>query len=296
MTEQELLRKIREIKIRIRKRVDSTFAGDYTTAFRGQGLEFEEVRAYQAGDDIRSIDWNVTARSSQAYIKVFREERERNVFVLFDISASQDFGPENENKKFIGCEIAAVLAYSALQQNDKFGLATYTSGTEKYFPAKKGRKHFMALLSALLASGQKSEQTNLKASLDFLRKTLKKRSVLFIISDFIDKGYEESVLRASIKHEIVLIRIFHPSETMKKSIGILPFRNAETKKINWIPAGRAGLGKKLTEGFSGIDLTLRNLAKNPNIHYISISANLPYIPVLEGFFHKKHLQKRHINE
>lgn len=296
MTEQELLRKIREIKIRIRKRVDSTFAGDYTTAFRGQGLEFEEVRAYQAGDDIRSIDWNVTARSSQAYIKVFREERERNVFVLFDISASQDFGPENENKKFIGCEIAAVLAYSALQQNDKFGLATYTSETEKYFPAKKGRKHFMALLSALLASGQKSEQSNLKASLDFLRKTLKKRSVLFIISDFIDKGYEESVLRASIKHEIVLIRIFHPSETMKKSIGILPFRNAETKKINWIPAGRTGLGKKLTEGFSGIDLTLRNLAKNPNIHYLSISANLPYIPVLEGFFHKKHLQKRHINE
>ena len=184
---KDVLKKIRKLEIKIRKMVESTFAGEYQSAFKGQGLEFDEVRPYQYGDDIRSIDWNVTAKTGEVYIKKFREEREQTLFVLFDVSGSGDFGPAEENKRLIGMEIASILAFSALKNNDKFGLTTFSDRVEKYYKPNKGRKHILKIVRGVLSHTNRSEHTSIKHALDFVKNTLRRRSILLIISDFLDK-------------------------------------------------------------------------------------------------------------
>ena len=219
---KELLKKVRKLEIKTRRKVDATFAGEYHSAFKGQGLEFDEVRLYQYGDDIRSIDWNVTAKSGDVYIKKFKEEREQTMFVLFDISGSEEFGREDENKLQIGTEIAAILAFSAMKNNDKIGLATFTDRIERFYQPRKGRSHILSVIRGLLQHKMRSNKTNIGAAIEWVSRILKRKSIFILISDFLDENYETAVKHLARKHEVILIRLFNPKEVMRAGAGMIP--------------------------------------------------------------------------
>lgn len=288
---KELLRKIKRLEIKIRKRVDNTFAGEYHSAFKGQGLEFDEVRLYQYGDDIRAIDWNVTAKTGDVYVKLYKEEREQTLFVLFDISGSEDFGPSDANKRVIGTEIASILAFSALKNNDKIGLATFSDQIEKYYKPQKGRKHILALVRELLGHEPASRLTDISYALDFVSKTLKRRSILLVISDFLADDYQQMLRALAQKHEIILIRLFHPHEVFQSSVGTIPIIDMERGRQTWIHAGDMGYRKQLVERFENIHLELEKFCKKYGIGYLPIDAEKDYLPVLERYFKKRNARR-----
>lgn len=288
---KDILKKVRRLEIKIRKMVDSTFAGEYHSAFKGQGLEFDEVRPYMYGDDIRSIDWNVTAKTGQVYIKQFREEREQTLFVLFDVSGSGDFGPDEENKRLIGMEIASILSFSALKNNDKIGLATFSDQIEKYYKPNKGRKHILKIVRGVLSYGNKSEQTDINFALEFIQHTLKRRSILIIISDFLDRDYEATLIQLSRKHEVILIRLFHPNEVFQTGSGTIPVIDIESNRQRWLNAGDVGYRRLLNESFDQIEERLQEICNRNKIGYLSVNTKEDYIPVLEKYF-KERNQKR----
>jgi uncharacterized protein (DUF58 family) len=287
----EILKKVRKLEIKIRKMVNNTFAGEYHTAFKGQGLEFDEVRHYQYGDEIRSIDWNVTARTGQVFIKKFKEERERTLFVLFDISGSEDFGNDKENKLLIGTEIASVLAFSAMKNNDKIGTATFTDRIERYFAPQKGRKHVLAMVRSLLTHKAESKGTNLSLALDFIRKTQTRRSILLIISDFLAGDYEKSLIHLTRKHEVILIRLFNPREILQEGIGTIPTIDIETGNLSWIHAGNEAYQQQLQARFEEIDKNLQYLSNKYELGYIPVNTQKDYFPVLEGYFKKRNSKR-----
>ena len=284
---KDLLKKVRRLEVKIRRMVDNTFAGEYHSAFKGQGLEFDEVRLYQYGDDIRTIDWNVTAKTGQVYIKQFREEREQTLFVLFDVSGSENFGPGEENKLIIGTEIAAILAFSALKNNDKIGLATFSDQIEKFYKPQKGRKHILTIVRGLLSHQRESDQTNLDLALDFVKHTLKRYGILIVISDFLDKGFERSLIQLNKKHEIILIRLYHPNELFQMGVGTIPVIDIETHRRRWLNAGDIGYRKLLNENFEKIDQRLQALCRRYRMGYISINTQKDYFPVLEKYFKRR---------
>ena len=288
---KDILKKVRRLEIKIRKVVESTFAGEYQSAFKGQGLEFDEVRPYQPGDDIRTIDWNVTAKTGELYIKKFREEREQTLFVLFDVSGSGDFGPSEENKRLIGMELASILSFSALKNNDKIGLATFSDKIEKYYKPNKGRKHILKIVRGVLTHENKSEKTDINFALDFTKHVLKRRSILIIISDFLDTDYEKSLIQLSRKHEVILIRLFHPNEVFRMGAGTIPVLEIETNTQRWLNAGDVGYRKQLNESFEHIETRLADLCKRNKIDFLSVNTQEDYIPILERFF-KSRIQNR----
>ena len=288
---KDIFQKVRRLEIKTRRMVDNTFAGEYQSAFKGQGLEFDEVRPYQYGDDIRTIDWNVTAKTGQVFIKKFREEREQTLFVLFDISGSGDFGPDQENKRLIGTEIAAILAFSALKNNDKIGLATFSDEIEKYYKPNKGRKHILKLVRGLLTHTNKSEKTDVTMALDFVRHTLRRRSILLIISDFLDKGYEQSLKQLGKRHEVILIRLFHPNELFSMGAGIIPVIDIETRRQRWLNAGDLGYRQQLHENFDQINQQLESSCQRNGIGYMSVNTAEDYLPVLEQFFRQRNRKR-----
>ncbi len=283
----DLLKKIRRLEIKIRRKVESTFAGEYQSAFKGQGLEFDEVRPYQFGDDIRSIDWNVTAKTGEVFIKQFKEEREQTLFVLFDVSGSGDFGAGESNKRLIGTEIASILAFSALKNNDKIGLATFSDEIERYYKPNKGRTHILKIVRGLLTQVNKSERTHINNALDFVKKTLKRRSILIVISDFLDKDFERSIVQLNNKHEVVLIRLFHPNEVFHTGSGTIPVVDIESGNYRWLNAGDTAYRRQLNENFEQIDRNLQAFCSRNRVGYISINTKEDYIPVLEAFFRKR---------
>ena len=289
---KDILKKVRRLEIKIRKVVESTFAGEYQSAFKGQGLEFDEVRPYQAGDDIRTIDWNVTAKTGELYIKKFREEREQTLFVLFDVSGSGDFGPSEENKRLIGMELASILSFSALKNNDKIGLATFSDKIEKYYKPNKGRKHILKIVRGVLTHENKSERTNINFALDFTKHVLKRRSILIIISDFLDTNYEKSLIQLSRKHELILIRLFHPNEVFRMGTGTIPVLEIETNTQRWLNAGDVGYRKQLNESFEQIETRLADLCRRNKIDFLSVNTQEDYIPVLERFFKSRTQNRR----
>lgn len=271
--------------------MESTFAGEYQSAFKGQGLEFDEVRPYMYGDDIRSIDWNVTAKTGEVYIKKFREEREQTLFVLFDISGSGDFGPGEENKRLIGTEIACLLAFSALHNNDKIGLATFSDEIETYYKPNKGRKHILKMVRGVLTRRNKSEQTHLRRALEFIQHVLRRRSILLIISDFLDQDYEQMLVQMSRKHEVILIRLFHPNEVFSMGSGIIPVIDIESGQQRWLNAGDVGYRRLLNENFEGIHQNLEAVCRRHKIGYLSVNTQEDYLPVLERYFRKRNSRR-----
>lgn len=272
--------------------VDNTFAGEYHSAFKGQGLEFDEVRLYQFGDDIRSIDWNVTAKTGEVHIKKFREEREQTLFVLFDISGSEDFGVGSTNKLQIGTEIAAILAFSAMKNNDKIGVLTFSDQVEQFFAPKKGRKHILAVIRGLLQSQARSKLTNIRSGIDFARKTLKRHSVVIVISDFLDEGYEKALTQLGQRNEVILIRLFNPDEVMQRGIGTIPVRDNETGRMFWLNAGDTGYRGKVKARFEEIYSQLEVLSKKSRMDLVQIDTSKDYIVELEKFFRKRNARKK----
>ncbi|MEJ2024505.1 MAG: DUF58 domain-containing protein, partial [Deltaproteobacteria bacterium] len=221
METKELLKKVRKIEIKTRGLTRQIFAGEYHSAFKGRGMTFSEVREYQYGDDIRNIDWNVTARFNHPYVKIFEEERELTVMLLIDLSGSGDFGTQQHLKRTLITEIAAVLSFSAIENNDKIGVIMFSDRIEKYIPPQKGRKHILRIIRELLEFRPASHGTDISESLRFLTNVIKKRCTAFLISDFRDKGYARSLQVANNKHDVVALHIYDERETELPPVGLI---------------------------------------------------------------------------
>jgi len=232
METKDLIKKVRKIEIKTRRLSDHIFSGEYHTSFKGRGMTFSEVRQYQFGDDVRAIDWNVTARYNEPYIKVFEEERELTMMLMVDISGSENFGTKNQLKSEIVTEIAATMAFSATQNNDKIGLILFSNQIELYIPPKKGKSHVLRIIRELIEFQPKSKESNLTEALKFLSGTQKKKAIVFLISDFIvDDDYEKSLKIASKKHDITGVRVFDIREEKMPDIGVVEMEDAETGEI-----------------------------------------------------------------
>ncbi|MCR9181475.1 MAG: DUF58 domain-containing protein [Flavobacteriaceae bacterium] len=229
MDTKELLKKVRKIEIKTRRLSDNLFGGEYHSAFKGRGMTFSEVRQYQFGDDVRNIDWNVTARYNEPFVKVFEEERELTLMLLVDISASEVFGSTQQFKNEIITEIAATLAFSALQNNDKIGIALFTDQIELYIPPKKGKSHVLRIIRELIEFKPKSKKTNIEHALQFLANVQKKKAIAFVLSDFItDENYESALKIAAKKHDLTGIRIYDPREEQIPNLGVIQTQDGET--------------------------------------------------------------------
>ena len=238
METKDLIKKVRKIEIKTRRLSDHIFSGEYHTSFKGRGMTFSEVRQYQFGDDIRAIDWNVTARYNEPYVKVFEEERELTMMLMVDISGSESFGTKNQPKSEIVTEIAATMAFSATQNNDKIGLILFTDQIELYIPPKKGKSHVLRIIRELIEFQPKSKKTDLSQALKFLSSTQKKKAIVFVISDFIvDDDYEKTLKIAAKKHDITGVRVYDIREEKMPNIGMVEMEDAETGEVLVVNTG-----------------------------------------------------------
>lgn len=260
MDSSELLKKVRKIEIKSRMLSNHIFAGEYHSAFKGKGMTFSEVRGYQYGDPIKDIDWHVTARFNQPYIKVFEEERELTVMLLIDVSGSEDFGTRTKQKKDLIAEIAAVLSFSAIENNDKIGVIFFSDKVEKFIPPQKGKKHILRIIRELLDFKPESSQTNINEALKFLTNAIKKRSAAFIISDFMSPDFSESLKIAASKHDIAALKVYDPFEEKLPNVGLAYFRDMESGEMRWIDTASASTrneyGKWWKEKNEAADLIL----------------------------------------
>tara|TARA_Y100001980_G_C14535316_1_gene311837 strand:+ start:643 stop:1509 length:867 start_codon:yes stop_codon:yes gene_type:complete len=231
---KELLKKVRKIEIKTRRLSENLFGGEYQSTFKGRGMTFSEVRKYEFGDDVRSIDWNVTARYNEPFIKIFEEERELTMMLVVDISASEFFGTSTKFKRELITEISATLSFSALQNNDKVGVILFSDQIELFIPPKKGKSHILRIIRELIEFKPNSKRTSISTALSFLMRVIKKKSIVFILSDFIDSDYENSIQLVSKKHDLTGIRIYDKIESNIPNLGIVPFRDNETSVINYV--------------------------------------------------------------
>lgn len=234
METKELLKKVRKIEIKTRRLSENLFGGEYQSTFKGRGMTFSEVRKYEFGDDVRSIDWNVTARYNEPFIKIFEEERELTMMLVVDISASEFFGTSTKFKRELITEISATLSFSALQNNDKVGVILFSDQIELFIPPKKGKSHILRIIRELIEFKPNSKRTSISTALSFLMRVIKKKSIVFILSDFIDSDYENSIQLVSKKHDLTGIRIYDKIESIIPNLGIVPFRDNETGVINYV--------------------------------------------------------------
>lgn len=284
METAEILKKVRKIEIKTRGLSHQVFSGHYHSAFKGKGMTFSEVREYQYGDDIRSIDWNVTARFNHPYVKIFDEERELTVMLVIDVSGSNEFGSRKQLKEELMMEIAAVLAFSAIQNNDKVGVVFFSDRIEKFIPPKKGKSHILRIIRELIDFQPKSQQTNISEGLRFLSNAIKKKCIAFVISDFIDKGFEQALRIASRKHDIVAVRVFDKRETEIPSMGMVKVYNKETGKSMWIDTNDPGLRSNYSSFWNRHDQSLNLLFKRLGVDSAIIPTGENYVKPLMNLF------------
>jgi len=291
METKELIKKVRKIEIKTRGLSQQVFSGQYHSTFKGRGMAFSEVREYQAGDEIRTIDWNVTARFNHPYVKVFQEERELNVMLLIDISHSQSFGTNEQDKRELITELAAVLSFSAGMNNDKVGAILFSDKVEKYIAPKKGRKHILHIISELLNFEPKSKGTNIAQALRFFDNVMNKRSIVFLISDFIDDDFEESVRITNRKHDVVGLRVYDPREAQMPNIGLVPFRESESGDIAWINTSSSNVRRAYEKKYKENEKKLGEAFVKAKVDYISVATGEDYIKQLVAMF-KHHAKIR----
>jgi len=284
MIPKEILKKVKRIEITTRGMVNDVFSGEYHSVFKGRGMEFSEVREYQIGDDIRTIDWNVTARMGHPYVKIFEEERELTVMLLVDVSSSGNFGTQDRMKGEIAIEICALLAFSAIKNNDKVGLIIFTDTIEKFIPPKKGKSHVLRVLRELLYHKPQGTQTDISNALEYLNRITRRRSVVFLVSDFINTGYEKALQIANRRHDIVAITITDPRELDMPNVGFIELEDAETGEIILVDTSYAEV-RNLYSRRSAEDILARNkLFKSINVDQIDIRTDKPYVEPLIKFF------------
>lgn len=284
METNELLKKVRKIEIKTRALSQNVFAGQYHSAFKGRGMTFSEVREYQYGDDVRSIDWNVTARYGRPYIKVFEEERELNVILLVDVSGSLDFGTSSQTKKAIVTEVAATLAFSTIQNNDKIGVIFFSDKIEKFIPPKKGRKHVLHIIRELLVFKPESSQTDIEGALKYFTNVIKKSSTCFVISDFFGKDFKQTLTISNNKHDIVGFQVFDQRETEIPNVGLIKIKDAETGERIWIDTSDKKMRKSYKHHWNERQLNLQKIFKQAGVDFVSMSTDEDYVKTLMRLF------------
>ena len=287
MEAKDLLKKVRKIEIKTRGLTRQIFAGEYHSAFKGRGMTFSEVREYQYGDDIRSIDWNVTARFNHPYVKVFEEERELTVMLLIDVSASGDFGTEAQLKRSLITEIAAVLSFSAIENNDKIGVILFSDRVEKFIPPQKGRKHILRIIRELLEFQPQSNGTDISESLRFLTNAIKKRCTAFLISDFRDKGYARSLQVANNKHDVAALHIFDRRETALPPVGLIRVLDAESGKERWIDTSRSKVRESYALKWESHVEMMTEIFSRAGVDHVSLQTGADYVKPLMRLFKKR---------
>jgi len=288
MIPEELIKKIRYIQILTKRAVDASFAGQYESVFKGRGMQFDEVREYTPGDDIRDIDWNVTARTGKAYIKRFVEEREMTLVFAVDLSASGQFGTVNKMKNELAAEFCAVLAFAAAKNNDKVGLLIFTDQIELYIPPKKGSRHVLRLIRELLAFKMVQRQTNIPLGLDYIAKVIRKRATVFVVSDFIETGFKKPLSLLNKRHDVIAVPVRDRVEIAMPNVGLIELQDAESGETVLVDTSsrhfRAQYGQNSQEGFD----QLKGLLRSIDVDCIPICTDQPYMQDLVQFFHMRH--------
>lgn len=284
MLTKELLKQVRQIEIRTKGLVNQVFSGEYHSVFKGRGMEFSEVREYQFGDDIRNIDWNVTARFGRPFVKIFEEERELTVILMVDLSGSLIFGSVDKTKQQIAAEISAILAFSALKNNDKVGLILFTDKIEKFVPPRKGDKHVLRIIREVLSFEPEGKSTNLKAALEYMNNAIKRRSIVFLLSDFMDSDYEKILRIVGKKHDLIGMVLIDRREDEIPDMGLVKFTDAETGNERWVDTGDRRtrfLFRKMRERDRE---NLQSLFLSSRLDSIEIETGQNYIKPLVQFF------------
>lgn len=285
MTSEELLKRVRKIEIKTRKLSRNIFAGEYHSQFKGRGMAFSEVREYQPGDDVRSIDWNVTARLNKPYIKVFEEERELTVMLLVDVSGSRNFGTLSQMKRDMMAEVAATLAFSTIANNDKVGVIFFSDKIEKYIPAQKGKTHVLHIIRELLSFEPSSKGTDIAQALQYFANAQKRHCTAFLISDFIQSGaMEKPLLIASNRHEVNAIQIYDRREAELPNIGLVNFRDAETSKDLWIDTSIAKVRSDYAQAWRDNQNKTDQLFTRTGVKHVSIRTDEDYVKALMHLF------------
>jgi uncharacterized protein (DUF58 family) len=284
MLTKELIKQVRQIEIKTKGLVNQVFSGEYHSVFKGRGMEFSEVREYQFGDDIRNIDWNVTARFGHPFIKIFEEERELTVMLLVDLSGSLIFGTVEKTKQQIAAELSAVLAFSAMKNNDKVGLLLFTDKIEKFVPPRKGRKHVLRIIREVLSFEPVGKSTNIKGALEYMNNAIKKKSIVFLISDFMDSGYEKILRIVGRKHDLIGVVLNDQREKEIPSLGLIKFTDAETGRERWIDTSSKSFQKNLASIRWNNMQKLKSLFTSGRIDNVEINTSENYVAPLVRFF------------
>ena len=282
------MKKVRQIEIKTRGLSNNIFAGQYHSAFKGRGMAFSEVREYQFGDDIRDIDWNVTARFNKPYVKVFEEERELTVMLLVDVSGSLEFGTVKQMKKDMVTEIAATLAFSAIQNNDKIGVIFFSDRIEKFIPPKKGRKHILYIIRELIDFHAESRRTNIRLGLEYLTNVMKRRCTAFVLSDFIDQeSFKNAMTIANRKHDLVAVQVYDRRETELPAVGLMKIKDAETGKEQWIDSSSARVRAAYKEWWEKRQAKMSDTFKKCRVDSVSVRTEDDYVKALIALFDKR---------
>lgn len=285
METKDLLKKVRKIEIKTRRLSDHIFSGEYHTSFKGRGMTFSEVRQYQFGDDVRAIDWNVTARYNEPYIKVFEEERELTMMLMVDVSGSESFGSKSQLKSEIVTEIAATMAFSATQNNDKIGLILFSDQIELFIPPKKGKSHVLHIIRELIEFTPKSKKTNLSQALKYLSSVQKKKAIVFIISDFMTEDSYESTLKiVGKKHDVTGIRVYDIREEKMTNIGLVAMQDAETGEINWVNTNSRSIRMEYEKYFQNKVSYFNTIFSQCGSGTVNTCVDESYVTKLLGYF------------
>ena len=284
METKELLKKVRQLEIRTRGLVNQVFSGEYHSVFKGRGMAFSEVREYQIGDDVRTIDWNVTARLDHPFVKVFEEERELTVMLLVDMSGSQFFGSQGQLKRDIAVELSAILAFSAMKNNDKVGAMLFSDQVELFVPPRKGRSHALRIVRELISFQPRHSNTSLNRALEYLNHMLKKRSIVFVISDFMDSDYETALRIAGKRHDLIGITLLDPREDEFPKVGLITFRDAETGEQRWVDTSDAKIRNAFRSHHRSIEAARRSMFIKAKLDSIEVRLDRPYMKPLIDFF------------
>ena len=287
METKEILKKVRKIEIKTRRLSDHIFGGEYHSTFKGRGMTFSEVRQYQYGDDIRAIDWNVTARYNEPYVKVFEEERELTMLLMVDISGSEFFGTNQQFKRDTATEIAATLAFSAIQNNDKVGLMLFSDQVELYIPPKKGKSHVLRIIRELIEFTPKSKKTNINEALKFLSNVMKKKAIVFLLSDFMDDDYDQTLKIAGRKHDVTGIKIYDKHDAQIPNLGIVPMTDAETGKVQLVNTSSKNIRNNYKANALRLDDYYKKTFSRSGAGTITTRVDENYVKKLLGYFKHK---------
>jgi uncharacterized protein (DUF58 family) len=287
MLTKELLKQVRQIEIRTKGLVNQVFSGEYHSVFKGRGMEFSEVREYQYGDDIRNIDWNVTARFGHPYIKIFEEERELTVMLVVDLSGSLMFGSVSKTKQRIAAELSAILAFSALNNNDKVGLILFTDKIEKFVPPRKGKKHVLRIIREVLSFEPEGKSTNIRGALEYMNNAIKKKSIAFLISDFMDEGYEKILRIVGRKHDLIGIVLDDRREKEFPNIGLVKLTDAETGAERWIDTSSRRVRERMIFDRKEREKLRNSIFIKSRLDKIEVTTGSNYIQPLVQFFRRR---------